>query len=171
MNARGGSSNDPPRAKKRHFHSPKMRTAPSDRSVAAPYKAVPGNRVGCEAFRVASLFKSVSSTFWFCQSSAYEDVDIQNFILQASKSRARAEKPLKRVTAFVEEFYGFATLRGGPQPFAGDECLLAITLWLRPLSIMGATIPNLGRYALRVFGVALGVRFPPRASCATGSGG
>ena len=116
--------------------------------------------VSAEAFRVASFFRDVSDTFRFCGHAAYPLSDTANFVILSIRNRARSLNTLRRVAEFTLQFYKFASEREPPFPVSGDESLLAVTLWMQGLLVRGATIPHFGRYSLRVFGEALGVRFP-----------
>ena len=49
---------------------------------------------------------------------------------------------------------------GAGTPFAGDRAIDPVERWLAILSARGPSVPRMGRYALRVFGEAMGVNFP-----------
>ena len=158
------SSNDPPPYRRKHYHVPEINSVPTpvppDRPAPEGCTSTFACPVSAAAFREASLFRPESITFAFYRSTSYECEDVADFAAHALQNRARSINTLKRVTAFVEEFHKFATLRTIPQPIDGGESLLAIALWLGSLRYRGATTPNIGRYDLRAFGEALGVRLP-----------
>ena len=138
-------------------HSRKRARVPPEGSVR---EAVTISNCEEQAYVVAELFSDVSDTFRFCASAAYERKAVVKFITQSLRNRCKTDRTLARITSFIKGFYDFTTSRDPPLPFHGKECLLAVTEWLSMLQIRGDSIPGMGRYALRVFGEALGVVFP-----------
>ena len=152
-----GSSSGP-----RHFHAPKRRrVAPGELAALDADTAFAGlNETDRLAFRTESLFRGTSSTFRFCDSSAYEVHDVADFIVRALRSRARKDATSAMASKLVAELYIFAVKRVPPMPVRGDESLIAVTKWLELLAKRGKTAPGLGRYELKVYGGALGAVFP-----------
>ena len=144
----------------KHFHVSKRPTRDVDFRKATPSTNVLERPVASEVFRAACLFRDCSDTSRFCGDAAYGCPAVADFIICALRNRASSLSTLKRVYQFVELFYNYATDRDLPIPFSGDASLLGITLWLKGPSMRGAAIPNFGKFALRVYGEALGVRFP-----------
>ena len=117
--------------------------------------------VSAEAFRVATLFQAGSGTFRFRGSAGYPIGETANFvIISSTRTRARSLNTLKRVAEFTDDFHRAATERGQVFPTYGLESFRAIALWLQTLVRSGATIPHFGRYSMRVFVDALGLRSP-----------
>ena len=145
-----------------HFHAPKPR--PVGTGGVAPGGAAPQvlglSLVDTLAFYTACLFQDFSPTFKFCASAAYQTEDVADFIVRSLRNRARSDTTLGRVSKLVGEFYSFATAINPPFPFCGQESLIAVSKWLEVLRSRGKTVPQLGRYALKVYGEALGVVSP-----------
>ena len=152
-----GSSNG-----SKHFHGPS-----TSRKRARPTPPPEGsqssggtNSAETQAFEVACLSKSKSATFSFCSNIAYDSVDVADFVVRSLRNRARSDVTLTRVSKLAKEFYDFTQAVSPPLPYAGEESLIAVTKWLDMLGKRGKTVPGLGRYALKVYGEALGIVFP-----------
>ena len=144
----------------KHFHAPKRLKAGTGLSRFTPSVDVLRCPVAPGAFRAASLVRERSDTSRFFDNAAYNQSDVADFIIRSLRNRARSLSALKRISNFAELFYIFATGRADPYPFVGDASLLCITLWLHSLIERGATIPNFGKYPLRLFGGNLGYVSP-----------
>ena len=150
---------------RKHHHTNKKKRLPGNQP-GGPSKIanLEGSSLACpvcaEAFRAASFFKLFSDAFRFCDNPVFSIQVIADFIAGALRCRAKNLTTLKRVTDFANQYYKFATEREHPFPIAGAESLLSITLRLKELAPRGTSIPNMGRYSLKVFGESLGVVFP-----------
>ena len=98
-------------------------------AAAAPEPARAFSDVEVGAYNDACVFRDGSSTFRFRGSSAYEVVDIMDFIARALRNRARSDNTLLRVTKLLVEFRASATAPDPPFPSYGDEALIAATKW------------------------------------------
>ena len=95
-----------------------------------------------------------------CEGANYEIHDVESFVMTCLKNRGRTEKTLRGVSCLVAEFILFARSHDPPVPFYGPQSLIIITKWLVSLANRGFTVPNKGRYALKVYSEALGVDLP-----------
>ena len=64
------------------------------------------------------------------------------------------------VCKFVKEYYDFAMACAPTTPMTGEHAIIPIARWFASLADRGPSVPRAGRYALRVFGEALGADFP-----------
>ena len=146
----------------KHYHAPRKSTGggKSTDSKGTDVVRNGANIAETQAFQVACLFESKSATFSFCAHTAYETVDVADFIVRSLRNRARSDVTLSRVAKLVKEFYDFTQAASPPLPFAGEESLIAMTKWLGHLGVLGKTVPGLGRYASKVYGEAIGIVFP-----------
>ena len=77
-----------------------------------------------EAFRAANVYGvgvGAPSTFKFSAISAYETVDIMDFIIMSLRNRARSDNTLSRVTKLMRDFIVFASSPDPPFPFHGGH--------------------------------------------------
>ena len=173
-----GSSDDPPGIRRKHFHTRRAKNTPFQ--PTQPQEEPVDNVLECpimaDSFRAASLFCEVSSTFEFCQSSTYEKVDIANFAIQSIRKKGIDPCVQRNVWPISRMPFPNVPPRGAPLPIFGGEMPSGRDLLVKGPKVRGATIPNIGRYSLRVFGEALGVGFAPthtavRDSAASSKGG
>ena len=111
-------------------------------------------------FETALLFYVQSRTLKTCYLTMRDTKEIQSFIKLCFSKRCKSEATIKNVCKFSKEFYEFALSSEIITPFTGEHAIVPIARWLSQLSERGPSVPRMGRYALRVFGEALGVEFP-----------
>ena len=73
------------------------------------------------AFKDAPLFRDASATFRFCDSPAYEDVDVADFFNCSLRNRSRSDVALRRAVSFIFSFRSFATDMDPQLPFMGPS--------------------------------------------------
>ena len=106
------------------------------------------------------MSSGASDTFKFSDSTAYDRSAVVAFLTRSLRNRRRTGRTLSRVTGFVRGFYEFTHGESPRFPFRGKDFSLGVAEWMVSLEPRWASIPAMGRYALRVFGEALGVVFP-----------
>ena len=107
---------------------PRSEAPPGDLAASASAAALRPRPFGIEeeAFRAANVYRGwgelgTSSTFKFSAISAYETVDIMDFIIMSLRNRARSDNTLSRVTKLMRDFIVFASSPDPPFPFHGGH--------------------------------------------------
>ena len=85
---------------------------------------------------------------------------IEAFVGLCFSKRCTSFNTVKSVCELVSEYYEFGMNCDPVTPLTGEHAIVPIARWLAELHTRGPTVPRKGRYALGVFGEALGVEFP-----------
>ena len=109
---------------------------------------------------VATEFVDGPSNFRMCGNAAFSINDIANYVLTPLSNRCRAEKPLRGVSFLADEYILFALMCGPPLPFYGDQSRISTRKWILALENRGFSVPNKGRYSLKLLADAFGADLP-----------
>ena len=116
------------------------------------------------AFRHRDFFYADSRTLQACFRSIRGKAEISDFARLSFSKRRKRPATIVNARRLVREYYDFAFTCEPVTPLTGSDAIICMTRWLARLRIRGATAPAAGRYALRVFGEALGIYFSPSSA-------
>ena len=111
-------------------------------------------------WEVALLFDKHSITFQSLVRTECPPDVTREIVATAFSKRSPSPQAVKNIARFAGAFFQFALL--GQLPFAGEDALVAIAQWLKPLRKRGFTVPRNGLYALRVLDEDLGLKLQLR---------
>ena len=118
-------------------------------------------------WEVTLLYRHYSKTFASLDRTP-RSMDIKKGIISTAFSkRASGMASATNLARFAGAFYQFSL--ANEYPPAGEDALVAVVQWLKPMRRRGYTVPRIAHYSLRVENEALGMQLPLTASAVLGA--
>ena len=111
-------------------------------------------------YETALLFYNHSKTLKTCFLTITHTEEVEAFVKLPFSKRCKTLSTCRYVCGFIKEYYEFSMNAETVTPMTGENAIVPIARWLAHLALRGSSVPRMGKYALRVFGEALGIEFP-----------
>ena len=118
-------------------------------------------------WEVSLLFRDHSKTCASLDRTLRPMETIKDVIATAFSKRATGMAAVANLARFAGAFYQFALANGYPP--AGEDALVAIVQWLKPMRQRGYAVPRIALYSLRVMNEALWRQLPVTAPAVLGA--